>query len=66
VTPIQLLINWIEEERSLGAQNAQHAVLSTQGLSSQPHSRVVAIREITEDWILLFTQKRTRMNARLN
>lgn len=60
MTPIQLLTTWIEEEKSLGAHNAQHAVLSTQGLNSQPHSRVVAVREITEDWLLLFTQQRTR------
>ncbi len=60
MTPIQLLTNWIEEEKSLGAQYAEHAVLSTEGLNGQPHSRVVALREITEDWILLFTQKRTR------
>lgn len=59
MTPIQLLTNWVKEEKSLGAQNAQHAVLSTQGLNGQPHSRVVALREITEDWLLLFTQKRT-------
>lgn len=60
MTPIHLLTIWIEEEKSFGAQNAQHAVLSTQGLNDQPHARVVALREITEDRILLFTQKRTR------
>lgn len=59
MTPIQLLTHWIAEEKSLGAQNAQHAVLSTQGLNGHPRSRVVALREITEDWLLLFTQKRT-------
>lgn len=60
MTPIQRLANWVNEEKSLGAQNAQHAVLSTQGLDGQPHSRIVALREMTEDWLLLFTQKRTR------
>lgn len=60
MTPIQLLLTWLEEEKSCGAQNAQHAVLSTQGLNGHPHGRVVALREITEDRILLFTQKRTR------
>lgn len=60
MTPVQLLTNWIEEEKSLGAGNAQHAVLSTQGIETHAHGRVVAIREITQDWILLFTQKKTR------
>lgn len=60
MTPIELLTTWIEEEKAMGAKNAQHAVLSTQGLNSEPHARVVAIREMSEDWILFFTQKRTR------
>lgn len=58
--PVQLLTAWIEEEKSIGAQHAQHAVLSSLGLNGASHGRVVAIREITQDWILLFTQKRTR------
>ena len=60
MAPIELLNAWIEEEKSIGAQYAQHAVLSSLGLNGTPHSRVVAIREITNDWILFFTQKRTR------
>ncbi|HAT3977603.1 TPA: pyridoxamine 5'-phosphate oxidase family protein [Legionella pneumophila] len=58
--PIGLLNTWIEEEQSIGAQYAQHAVLSSQGLDGAPHGRIVAIRELTKDGILLFTQKRTR------
>lgn len=60
MTAIKLLTSWLEEEKSLGAKNVQHAVLSTQGLNAHPHARVVGIREITENWILFFTQKRTR------
>ncbi|HAU1787984.1 TPA: pyridoxamine 5'-phosphate oxidase [Legionella pneumophila] len=60
MTPIELLNTWIEEEKSVGAQHAQHAVLSSQGLNGAPHGRIVAIREITKDWVLFFTQKRTR------
>ncbi len=60
LNPIELLNTWIEEEKSMGAQYAQHAVLSSQGLDGAPHGRIVAIRELTKDWILLFTQKRTR------
>lgn len=58
--PSQLLASWIAQEKELGAQYAQHAVLSSQAIDGAPHGRVVAIREITEDWILFFTQKRTR------
>ncbi|AMV14875.1 pyridoxamine 5'-phosphate oxidase family protein [Legionella pneumophila serogroup 1] len=60
MTPIELLNTWIEEEKSAGAQHAQHAVLSSQGLNGASHGRIVAIREITKDGVLFFTQKRTR------
>ena len=58
--PIHLLRQWLDEEKLKGDEYAQHAVLSSQGLNGAPHGRVVAIREITEDRLLLFTQKRTR------
>lgn len=60
MTPTELLKTWIEEEKSMGAQYAQHAVLSSQGLDGSPHGRIVAIREIKDDWVLFFTQKSTR------
>lgn len=60
MTPIELLNTWIIDEKSMGAAHAQHAVLSSQGLNGAPHGRIVAIREITNDWVLFFTQKRTR------
>lgn len=46
--------------KKAGALLASHAVLSTKGIEGDPQGRVVAIREITEEWILFFTQKRTR------
>tara|TARA_Y100000588_G_C14249660_1_gene922948 strand:+ start:1415 stop:1996 length:582 start_codon:yes stop_codon:yes gene_type:complete len=58
--PMDLMRQWLDEEKLKGAQNAQHAVLSTQGLNGHPHGRIVAIREIEEERILFFTQKRTR------
>lgn len=60
MTPIELLNTWIIDEKSMGAEHAQHAVLSSQGLNGAPHGRIVAIREITNDGVLFFTQKRTR------
>jgi pyridoxamine 5'-phosphate oxidase len=60
MTPIELLNTWISDEKSMGAAHAQHAILSSQGLNGASHGRIVAIREITNDWILFFTQKRTR------
>ena len=60
MSPIQLLNKWLEEEKALGAQYAYHAVLSTQGINNHPHSRITAIREVTEQGILLFTQRKAR------
>lgn len=64
--PIYLLKKWLDEEKSNGAQYAQHAVLSTLGINGHPHGRVVAIREIEEDRLLFFTQKRTRKVEEIN
>jgi pyridoxamine 5'-phosphate oxidase len=58
--PINLLKQWILEERQAGAPNPQQAVLSTSTAEKKPHSRVVAIREIDDNTLLFFTQKGTR------
>lgn len=58
--PIQLLEQWIKEEKDNGAPNPQQAILSTATKEGIPHARVVAIREITPQGILFFTQKGTR------
>lgn len=61
ITPIKLLNSWLLEEKSAGAPNAQQAVLSTcKKNEAIPHARVVAIREITEDGFLFFTQRNTK------
>lgn len=58
--PIQLLEQWIKEEKDKGISNPQQAILSTVTKDGLPHSRVVAIREITPEGMLFFTQKGTR------
>ena len=58
--PFQRLKTWLEEERDAGAPNPQQVVLSTATLSAVPHSRVVAIRDISEKGFLFFTQRGTR------
>ncbi|HBD9326085.1 TPA: pyridoxal 5'-phosphate synthase [Legionella pneumophila] len=58
--PLELLEQWIKEEKDNGAPNPQQAILSTATKEGIPHSRVVAIREITPQGILFFTQKGTR------
>jgi pyridoxamine 5'-phosphate oxidase len=58
--PINLLKTWLEEEKTAGSELASHAVLSTKGIEGNPRGRIVAIREVTPEWILFFTQKRTR------
>lgn len=62
---INLIHQWLEEERRAGAPNPQQAVLATCADHGIPHSRVVAIREITEEGILFFTQKNTRKVSEL-
>ena len=57
IQPIDILKHWLEDEKVRGVSNPQQAVLSTATLASVPHSRVVAIREITEEGLLFFTQK---------
>ncbi|KTD16624.1 pyridoxine/pyridoxamine 5'-phosphate oxidase [Legionella jordanis] len=58
--PLSILKQWIEEERQAGAPNPQQAVLATIGQNNIPHSRVVAIREISNQDLLFFTQSSTR------
>lgn len=58
--PIIELSFWLANEREEGASNPNHAVLSSTSLDGFARSRVVAIREITEDGLLFFTQKSTR------
>ena len=63
--PIELLNKWLSEERAAGAPNPQQAVLSTATDQAVPHARVVAIREINDQWLLFFTQKKTRKVSEL-
>lgn len=58
--PFELLNQWLDEEKEAGAPNPKQAVLSTATSQAIPHSRVVAIREISTDHLLFFTQKGTR------
>lgn len=58
--PIKRIINWIDEEKKLGSQEAGSVVLATASSSGEVHSRVVAMREITKSGVLFFTQKRSR------
>ncbi len=63
--PIIELSLWLASEREAGAPNPSHAVLSSTSLDGAPHSRVVAIRAISDEGILFFTQKRTRKVSEL-
>lgn len=59
-TPFPIIREWIEEEKKLSPANPQRIVLATAGKDGFPHSRVVAIREISLQGIIFFTQKGTR------
>ncbi|RUR06808.1 pyridoxal 5'-phosphate synthase [Legionella sp. km772] len=58
--PISTLKKWLDEEKIAGVPNPAQAVLSTCTGDAIPHSRVVAIREITDNELLFFTQQGTR------
>ncbi len=60
VIPIGVIKNWISEEKELGSSYADSVVLATASAEGKVHSRVVAIREVTESGVLFFTQKRSR------
>ncbi|STY29004.1 pyridoxamine 5'-phosphate oxidase [Legionella wadsworthii] len=51
---------WLANEQIAGAPNPNHAILSSTSLDGAPHSRIVAIREISREGILFFTQRGTR------
>lgn len=56
---------WLEIEKQLGSQDADRVILATASAAGKVHSRVVAIREITEAGVLFFTQRATRKVADL-
>ncbi|HHT0592372.1 TPA: pyridoxine/pyridoxamine 5'-phosphate oxidase [Legionella anisa] len=63
--PIIELNLWLASEQKTRAPNPNHAVLSSTSLDGAPHSRVVAIRDISDEGILFFTQKGTRKVSEL-
>lgn len=63
--PIEKMNVWLEKEKSLGSPNPYNIVLATSGKDGIPHSRIVAIREITPKGILFFTQRSTRKVSEL-
>ncbi|WP_133128833.1 pyridoxine/pyridoxamine 5'-phosphate oxidase [Legionella nagasakiensis] len=66
IKPIELLNEWLQDERDFGAPNPQQAVLCTATKEAIPHSRVVAIREINPEGLLFFTQTGTRKVVELS
>lgn len=51
---------WLEKEKELGSPDPYNIVLATATKEGVPHSRIVAIREITTESILFFTQRHTK------
>lgn len=58
--PFVIINEWLENEKLLGCNHPNRMVLATTSLSNVPSSRIVAIREITHEGILFFTQKETK------
>lgn len=64
--PILKINGWLNKERELGSTNPDRVVLATTSKNAIPHSRIVAIREISEEGILFFTQQGTRKVSEIN
>lgn len=60
MSPFSILQTWLLEELAAGAAQPQHAVLSTCSTDGHARGRVVAIREISNEGLLFFTQTGTR------
>ena len=58
--PIEKIYEWLEIEKQLGSAEPDRVVLATASANGTVHSRIVAIREITEEGVLFFTQRGSR------
>lgn len=58
--PVEIINEWIAIENDLGSAQPNRIVLATAGHDGVAHSRIVAIREITDKGILFFTQSGSR------
>jgi pyridoxamine 5'-phosphate oxidase len=58
--PFVKIQDWLNQEKQLGCAFSEHGVLAPSTSTAVPHSRVVAIREISAKGILFFTKRGTR------
>ena len=58
--PFDIIKRWIKDEENLGSPDPNMVVLATATRQGAVHSRVVAIREISNETILFFTQRCSR------
>ena len=63
--PFNKLSQWLEEESYAGAPDPAQAVLATVTADATPHSRVIALREISPSGLIFFTQAGTRKVSEL-
>lgn len=56
--PIKKMKEWLETEKQLGSPDPDRIVLATASSTGKVHSRVVAMREITEAGILFLRNVR--------
>ncbi len=66
LNPMNIMDDWLIQEESMGSSNPRNIVLATASKKGIPHSRIVAIREISERGILFFTQRSTRKVIEIN
>lgn len=61
--PLSKIHEWLKKEKQLGSTDPDRMVLATASAAGKVHSRIVAIREISEAGVLFFTQRATRKVA---
>lgn len=57
--PLEKMNRWLEIEKTLSPANPNRIVIATSS-NNFPHSRIVAIREITTEGVIFFTQQGTK------
>ena len=64
--PFDVIKGWLEDEERAGAPNPKQGVLATSALDAIPHSRVVAVKDISQGGLIFFTQAGTRKVGEMN
>ncbi|MEO8401154.1 MAG: pyridoxamine 5'-phosphate oxidase family protein [Gammaproteobacteria bacterium] len=66
MNPILKMTEWLDNEKKLGSLHPDRMVLATTSQDCIAHSRIIAIRDISDKGILFFTQRGSRKVTELH